>query len=56
MTVKELIEKLSKYDKNLKVVGINHIELDTQEKIEVVDNEHNVSLTIVGFETILKIR
>jgi hypothetical protein len=34
MTVQELIDKLKYFDKDMKVVGVNEVKLDTIEKTE----------------------
>lgn len=56
MTVEELIEKLSKYDKNTKVIGADSIEWINSPITEVVDDDHNVNLKIVGWETVLRLK
>ena len=56
MTVAELIEKLSKYDKDLEIVGIRgSLELEYKQVTEVVVNGDAVSLTTTGWKDVLRI-
>lgn len=56
MTVEELIEKLSKYDKDLEIVGIRgSLELEYKQVTEVVENGGAVSLTTTGWKDVLRI-
>lgn len=56
MTVQELIDKLKYFDKDMKVVGVNEVKLDTIEKTEIVSNDNQVSVKRIGFETVVKIQ
>lgn len=56
MTVQELIDKLKYFDKDMKVVGVNEVKLDTMEKTEIVCNDYQVSVKHIGFETVVKIQ
>lgn len=58
MTVAELIEKLSKYDKDLEIVGIRgSLELEYKQvtEVEVVENSSAVSLITTGWKDVLRI-
>jgi hypothetical protein len=56
MTVAELIEKLSKYDKDLEIVGIRgSLELEYKQVTEVVENGGAISLTTRGWKDVLRI-
>lgn len=56
MTVQELIDKLKYFDKDMKVVGVKEVKLDSIEKTEVVCNGYQVSVKRVGFETVVRIQ
>jgi kynurenine formamidase len=56
MTVQELIDKLKYFDKDMKVVGVNEVKLDTMEKTEVVCHDYQVSIKRIGFETVVNIK
>ena len=50
MTVEELIEKLSKYDKDLEIVGIRgSLELEYKQVTEAIENSGAVSLITTGW-------
>ena len=56
MTVAELIEKLSKYDKDLEIVGIKgSLELEYKQVTEVVENGNAVSVITTGWKDVLRI-
>lgn len=56
MTVAELIEKLSKYDKDLEIVGIiGNLELEYKQVTEVVENGGAVSLITTDWKDVLRI-
>ena len=56
MTVAELIEKLSKYDKDLEIVGIRgDLELEYKQVTEIVENGSAVSLITTGWKNVLRI-
>lgn len=56
MTVQELIDKLKCFDKDLKIVGVNEVKIDTIEKTEIVCHDYQVSVKRIGFETVVKIQ
>lgn len=56
MTVQELIDKLKYFDKDMKVVGVNEVKLDTMEKTEIVCHDYQTSVKHIGFETVVKIQ
>ena len=56
MTVQELIDKLECFDKDLKVVGVHEVKLDTMESTEIVCKDYQVSVKHIGFETVVKIQ
>ena len=56
MTVQELIDKLKYFDKNMKVIGVNEVKLDTMEKTEIVCHDYQTSVKRIGFETVVKIQ
>lgn len=56
MTVEELIAKLSKYDKDLEIVGIRgSLELEYKQVTEVVENGGAVSLITTDWKDVLRI-
>lgn len=56
MTVEELIIKLSKYDKDLEIVGISgSLELEYKQVTEVVENGGAVSLITTDWKNVLRI-
>lgn len=56
MTVAELINKLSKYDKDLEIVGIRgSLELEYKQVIEVVENDAASSLITTEWRDVLRI-
>lgn len=56
MTVQELIDKLKYFDKDMKVVGVNEVKLDSMEKTEIVCHDNQISVKHIGFETVVKIQ
>lgn len=55
MTVKELIEKLKKYDENLEVVGVNSIEYYYMPITEIVENGNAISAVQTGYKNTIRI-
>lgn len=56
MTVQELIDKLKCFDKDMKVIGVNEVKLDSMEKTEIVCHDYQTSVKHIGFETVVKIQ
>ena len=44
------------FDKDMKVVGVNDVKLDTIEKTKIVCNDYQVSVEHIGFETVVKLQ
>lgn len=55
-TVQDLIDRLQKFDPNMKVIGADSVELDCINKTETVCTENSVAVKNVGFETVVVIR
>ena len=55
MTVKELIEKLKKYDENLEVVGVNSIEYYYMPITKIVENGNAISAVQTGYKNTIRI-